>query len=133
MRIASMLLAAAMVLTALPSIASADDFPFKEAGQLTWEGDIASRMIDGIDRFLLRKTEASQASPRRWRPDRSSPEALAASVRTAREELARLLGVRDDRVPFSDLPLVATVGQSAKSASRSEWRSIESDGRSSLA
>jgi dienelactone hydrolase len=64
-------------------------------------GDIASQMIDGIDKFLLRETaesigqrEAQWDTPR----DFSSHEAYEKSLARRRERLAKMLGLRDSRV-----------------------------------
>ena len=49
-----------------------------------WEGDIASRLIDSADAFLLKKIEQTMAAEKEKNPDRA--------------ELARILGVVDQRV-----------------------------------
>ena len=51
---------------------------------LDWEGDIASRLIDSADAFLLKKIDEVMALKKPEKPDR--------------EELARILGVVDKRV-----------------------------------
>jgi len=44
------------------------DWPPADAKPLTWEGDIASRMIDGCDRFLLRQYEpTAKTRASRWK------------------------------------------------------------------
>ncbi len=76
---------------------------------LTLEGDIASEMIDGIDRFLLREIEQSvDGRAKHWQRDFSSPEAYTASIEPNRKRLAHILGVRDARVPFDAPELIAT-------------------------
>ena len=86
--------------------------PLDGTDLLELEGDIASHLVDGADAFLLRKVEESIA--RRvvhWSRDVSSPEAYVESVKPNRDRLAHILGVRDERVPFSGLELTATTGQ----------------------
>src|SRR5690348_7774332 len=62
---------------------------------LTLEGDIASNLVAGVDRFLLRELEGSEGKRERyWHRDYSSPEAYTASVATNRTWLAHILGVR---------------------------------------
>ena len=100
-----LLLAAAAGGTAIAD----DATPFGPVQPLEWKGDLASRMVQGIDRFLRRETDAARQGKHRWRPETSSRDALARSQRAARPELAHILGVRDHRVPFDDMPLVATV------------------------
>lgn len=75
---------------------------------------LASRLVDGIDRFLLREIEASAARRAAlWRRDLSSGEAYAASLAPQRARLAHILGVRDARVPFDAPLVVATTAQPA--------------------
>ena len=68
---------------------------------LTWTDDLASRLVDGVDRFLLGKLEASIAErAKHWQRDFSSPEAYQKSIEPNRKRLAHILGVRDERLPF---------------------------------
>ncbi len=97
-----------------PVIAAEIDWPPQDAAKLEWEGDIASRMVAGVDRFLLRKIEKSVASrARHWQRDFSSHANYEKSVEPNRRELARLLGLRDERVPFDSPQLTATVNKPA--------------------
>ncbi|APZ93857.1 dienelactone hydrolase family protein [Fuerstiella marisgermanici] len=80
---------------------------------LTMEGDLASQMVDGIDRFLLRKIdEAPQTRDQFWDLDTSSVEAFNKSIQPNRERLAKMLGVRDGRIDFDSPERVATVATS---------------------
>lgn len=82
-----------------------------ETTPLTIEGDLASQMIDGIDRFLLKQIESDAAfRADRFVVDTSSPEAYEASLKPHREKLARCLGIRDARLPFTSPEVIATVG-----------------------
>ena len=75
--------------------------PLAGTKKLTLEGDIASQMIDGVDRFLLRKLDESvEKRERHWKRDFSSPEAYAKSVEPNRKRLAHILGIRDVRRQF---------------------------------
>jgi dienelactone hydrolase len=79
---------------------------------LTLEGDVASHLVDGVDRFLL--GEIAKSVERRaahWSRDLSSPDAYAKSIEPNRKRLAHILGVRDERVPFAGLELVGTTAQ----------------------
>jgi dienelactone hydrolase len=72
--------------------------PLTGTEKLTLDGDIASQMIDGIDKFLLRKLDESvEKRERHWKRDLSSPEAYAKSIEPNRKRLAHILGMRDDR------------------------------------
>ena len=102
-----------IIVSLLASISSAGE-PYPGTKPLTVEGDIASQMIDDIDRFLLRKIDESVAGrARHWKRDYSSPEAFNVSVEPNRKRLAHILGVRDARLPFDAPELIATTEQSA--------------------
>ncbi len=77
---------------------AADLAPLPLTEPLTISGDIASNLVAGVDRFLLR--EIDQSVERRgqfWKRDVSSGDAYAASVAPNRRRLAQILGVRDLR------------------------------------
>lgn len=66
---------------------------------LTGETDLASDMIDGIDRFLLKKIdEAANGRGESWTLDLTSDASLQDSLKPHRETLAKILGVVDRRV-----------------------------------
>lgn len=68
---------------------------------LTMEGDLASLMIDGIDRFLVRELDEAETQRRvRWTLDLRSELALRESLAPWRRRLASSLGVIDPRLPF---------------------------------
>lgn len=80
--------------------AAADATPLPNTAQLDWEGDLASRMVEGVDQFLLTEIEASvEKRAARWKRDASSPEAYAKSVEPNRERLAKILGIPRDARP----------------------------------
>lgn len=63
------------------------------------DGDPASLMVDGIDRFLLRQTEQA-------RGDREKPT-------TNRKRLAQIIGAQDERLPCRELQYVGGTSQPA--------------------
>ncbi|MEJ6580363.1 MAG: hypothetical protein QNL33_03515 [Akkermansiaceae bacterium] len=72
--------------------------PLAGTRPLDWEGDIASRLIDSADAFLLKKIEETMAAGKAENPDRA--------------ELARILGVVDERVaPTSRLEVLGEVAE----------------------
>jgi len=110
-------LAASSAAAGDPSPPPADPSPLAGTRPLVHEGDLASDLVAGVDRFLLRKIEASPGfRARRWRRDVSSPEKYAGSVRPNRERLARILGVRDPRVPFDAPEVISTTLSPARIA-----------------
>jgi len=81
---------------------------------LEMEGDIASQMVAGIDKFLLRELSASvERRAKHWKRDFSSAEGYTKSIEPNRKRLAHILGVRDSRVRFNAPELVGTTEQSA--------------------
>ena len=83
--------------------------PLNGTAPLTMEGDIASNLVAGADRFLLRKLDESVAGRAQfWHRDFSSWQAYEQSLATNRQRLAHILGVRDPRVSPVELELLAT-------------------------
>jgi len=78
------------------------------------QGDLASQMVDGIDRFLLRETEAAMGH--RIGGDLSSREAYEKSLAPDRGHLAHILGVRDARPARVAMELLATTDHPARVA-----------------
>ncbi len=66
---------------------------------LNIEGDLASQMVDGIDRFLLKQIEQVKAErAKHWNYDTTSLESYVGSIQPHRHRLGVLLGLRDQRV-----------------------------------
>jgi len=77
---------------------------------LKLEGDIASHLVDGVDRFLLKQLDDGiHARSRYWNRDTSSEAAYTQSVAKNRERLAEITGVVDKRVDFTDLEVIGGV------------------------
>ena len=73
--------------------------PLANTAPLTMEGDIASEMVAGIDKFLLRQIDESVAKrEQHWKRDFSSPEAYSKSVEPNRQRLRKMLGMVDEEV-----------------------------------
>ena len=71
-------------------------------------GDMAAETVAGVDRYLLRALERSvELRTRRWKRDLSSHDAYVASVAPNRRHFARIIGVRDPRVPTGALEFVS--------------------------
>jgi dienelactone hydrolase len=88
--------------------------PLAGTQPLTMEGDIAAKMVAGIDKFLLREIDLSvERREKFWKRDFSSPEAYNKSIEPNRQRLKKILGVVDDRVPFDAPDLIGTTKQSA--------------------
>ena len=72
--------------------------PLPGTKPLTMTGDIASELVAGVDRFLLKQIDESTAERAKyWKRDFSSLAAYDASVEPNRKRLAHILGVRDPR------------------------------------
>lgn len=88
--------------------------PFAGTAPLEMEGDLASQMVDGIDKFLLDQIQASvEGRARFWQRDTSSREAYEKSVSVNREHLARIVGAVDPREPVTGLEFIETTSQPA--------------------
>ena len=88
--------------------------PLEGTSLLTMEGDIASHLVDGVDRFLLGEIEKSiERRDKYWNRDFSSAEAYDKSIESNRRRLAHIIGVRDKRVPFDEIELTGTTSQPA--------------------
>lgn len=69
-----------------------------DTGVLTWQGDLAARMVAGIDAYLMRETEKTvNARAVRWSRDFTSHENYIQSIESNREHFRRIIGVRDQR------------------------------------
>jgi dienelactone hydrolase len=81
---------------------------------LQMSGDIASELVAGVDRFLVKEIDKSiQRRAQFYKHDISSREKYNESIEPNRRRLAHILGVRDARVAFDSPQLVNTVTQSA--------------------
>ena len=86
--------------------------PLPGTAALEMEGDIASNLVAGADRFLLRKLDDSTALRASfWHRDFSLPQAYEQSLTTNRQRLAHILGARDPRVDRVEMELIATPTQ----------------------
>jgi len=100
---------------------SAGKIPEVLAGtdQLTMPGDIASELVAGADKFLLKHIEMSrQTRATKWDRDLSSPEAYQKSVTKQRELLAKRLGLRDTRKQDTKPRLISTPDRTSQIAFR---------------
>ncbi len=99
-------------LGAFAAICPAQTQPLPGTAPLEMDGDIASNLVAGADRFLLRKLDESAAArPQFWHRDFSTAQAYEQSLSTNRQRLAHILGVRDPRVARVEMELVATTTQ----------------------
>jgi hypothetical protein len=75
------------------SMASADEAPAQlpNSSPLTWDDDLADRMMVGLHRFVDRKIDHAVANRQQfWKRDTSSPEAYEKSIAPNREWLKTL-------------------------------------------
>ena len=110
----ALLLSTIVFWASIPIVLAADGPPLDGTKPLTLEGDIASTLVDGVDRFFLKKTAESQANRASyWKRDVSSHAAYVASIEPNRKRLAHILGVRDPRIPFDSPEEVGSLDQPA--------------------
>jgi len=82
--------------------AGAQDFPDQLANteSLTWTGDLADKMMDGLHTFIDRKiTTAIEKRDHLWQRDASTPEAYETSIAPNRLRFRKIIGLVDPRVP----------------------------------
>ena len=100
---------ATLIFAGLLSLQLTKAQPALDTKPLTLEGDIASQLVAGVDRFLLRELSASIARREQyWSRDFTSHAAYAKSVEPNRRRLAHIIGLRDERVAFDGLTLAST-------------------------
>jgi dienelactone hydrolase len=93
---------------------AAEGVAYPGTAPLTWEGDIASRLVEGVDRFLLKELEKSiDRRAQHWRRDNTSAATYQQSLEPNRQRLAHITGIRDARVSFDALELLGTTSQPA--------------------
>ncbi len=81
--------------------------PLPNTKPLMREGDLAAQMVEGIDKYLMRELQdAPKKQKDYWKQDASSVAAYLKSVEPNRQHLRKILGVVDERVPFTDLEYV---------------------------
>ncbi len=106
------LLSCIVVFPSDAQVANSQTLPGTEP--LTLTGDIASQLVEGVDRFLLKELELSVARREKyWHREFSSHEAYVQSVLPNRLRLAHLLGVRDPRAMDTEPRLNSTVSKSS--------------------
>ncbi len=89
-------------------------------------GDLAERMVAGLERFLAgRTTVASVERGARWQRDLSSSAAYAQSVQPNRDRLRRLIGAVDARDPGPELQIVGRPGRESWVAKADRYRVYE--------
>ena len=104
----------ALIFAGLLSLQTTHAQPALETKPLTVEGDIASHLVAGVDRFLLRELSVSIARrEQHWSRDFTSHAAYARSVEPNRKRLANIIGLRDERVAFDGLTLASTTAESS--------------------
>jgi cephalosporin-C deacetylase-like acetyl esterase len=79
---------------------------------LDWQGDIASRLIDSCDAFLLREIERSiDRRTSFWNRDVTSSDAYKKSVESNRDRLAHIIGLRDQRISYQNPEMLGIVAE----------------------
>ncbi len=85
----------------LPLLASAGE-PSRLPGTapLTWKGDLADRMMEGLHGHIEQKiTQSLEKRARHWKRDCSSPAAYDKSIQPNRRRFQKVIGVVNPRVP----------------------------------
>jgi dienelactone hydrolase len=89
--------------------------PLPGTEPLTWEGDVAERLVAQADRFLDRQIALVAAQRQRlWRESVASPAAFEGWAEACRQALTAALGLVDPRQAFEAPQLLATTQHSAR-------------------
>jgi dienelactone hydrolase len=98
-----------MLAAGVPALRAEEPAVLPGTKPLRAEGDLSAQMRAGIDRLAARETErAVRERGQFWKRDLSSRAAYERSVAPNRERLRRMIGLVDERLPLTDLELVAT-------------------------
>ena len=103
-------------------LVAADPVPLPNTAPLTMEGDVAMQLVEGVDKFLLRKIDASAAARDKLWPMDVKPDQRETLAAEKRQRLALMLGVRDQRVAFESPELLETTTRSARLAEADTYR-----------
>jgi cephalosporin-C deacetylase-like acetyl esterase len=96
--------------------------PLPNTKALQAEGDLAAKMVAGIDQYLMRELSASVEKRKQyWKPDFSSAENYAKSVQPNRDRLKKIIGAVDPRLP-AEMHYVATTDTPALVAETERYK-----------
>jgi dienelactone hydrolase len=110
----TLLLLFAAFFFALASLAADAPKTLPGTKPLTMTGDIASQLVAGVDKFLLREIEDSVKNRERFfKRDRTTARNYLDGLEPNRKRLAHILGMRDPRAQFKSPDLVGTVDDPA--------------------
>ena len=104
------LLAGLCLIASSHAAAAVPDSPaLPGTGPLLLDGDLSARMVEGIDKFLLREIEnAPESRAALWKRDFSSREAYETSVAANRGRLRKIIGAVDARLPVTALEYISS-------------------------
>jgi len=99
--------------------------PLAGTAPLTADGDLAMKMLAGMDAYLAREVIACREKrAQKWNRDFSSPEAYVKSIEPNRQQFKALIGVVDERVPV-EMEYVSTVDAPALLAETDVYKVYE--------
>ncbi len=109
----------------VPLAFSADSKHLPATEPLDWTGDIASRLVDAADKFLLNETDRSAARRSSfWKPDYSSTTTYDRSLEPNRNRFAQIIGVREERQHFDGFELLSTTEHPAQVGSTETFKAF---------
>src|SRR5260370_27574768 len=86
--------------------------PLPDTQPLATEGDLATQMVEGIDKYLMRELEVAAKNRQEfWHTDSSSLETYNKSIEPNREHLRRILGLVPKRILPLEMEYVSTTTQ----------------------
>jgi dienelactone hydrolase len=85
--------------------------------------DLTTKMVAGIDKYLMRATDAALAGrPAAWKGTAPSPAEFEKSIEPLRQQLCKSLGLVDPRKPVADLELVGSAKSPALVAETASYK-----------
>src|SRR4029434_5235198 len=92
-------LASAALLFIISDVPALQVVTLSNTQPLTWDGDLSTKMMDGLHRYIEQKIAGSTAKRANyWNRDFASAEAYDRSILPNRQRFARTIGIADPRV-----------------------------------
>lgn len=89
---------------------------------MVMDGDIASKLVSGVDRFLLEQiADAKKTRGKKWVAEYKAAADKKTFFEAKRRKLAHILGIRDQRISFESPQLISTLKTSSLIATSEKY------------
>lgn len=114
-----------LLLCAAPGLCAEEIVPLPNTKPLEMQGDIAMQLVEGVDKFLLRKIgETPAIRDKAWPKSFASAAEEQAFLAQKRTRLMNILGVREQRVPFDAPEHIQPIGKPALAGASENFKII---------